>query len=111
MEDSFVETVRSGDIAELKYRLKFDDVNCHNKKKLSGLYVASQKNDQKMVDFLLSLDDIDVNVHNKSTPGHTALMIACELGHVHVARSLLNHPDLKINEKSEKNWTALMYAR
>ena len=111
MEDNFVEQVRAGNIEEVETRLKFEDINCKNKKGVSGLYVASQMNNKRMVDFLITHEELNVNAYNKSVPGHTALMIAAELGHLDIVKALLKHPQIQVNITSSKNWTALMYAR
>ena len=111
MEDNFVEQVRAGNMEEVKTRLRFEDINCKNKRNVSGLYVAAQMNNKQMVEFLIGHEELNVNAYNKTVPGHTALMIAAELGHTDIVKALLKHPQIEINITSEKNWTAVMYAR
>ena len=73
-----------------------------------ALLLAAEYNLVEIVEFLLSMPEINVNLRDKNR--WTALMYASRYGHVEIVKLLLSKPDLNVNLQSEGGWTALMIA-
>ena len=63
-------------------------VNFQNGRGYTALHWATEYQHQAIVDYLLSVPDIDVQIPTES--GNGALLIACSIGDYGIARSLLN---------------------
>jgi ankyrin repeat protein len=90
----------------LNKRPKF--INDRNQPELrTALHVAVLKRMMDAVQLLLERD-VDINVKDKA--GNSVVHIAAENGFIDILVLLLNHPDVKVNEKNAKGYTPLLLA-
>merc|ERR1711978_735816 len=65
-----------------------------------------------VVDLLLAREEIKVNLRGskKEIRGRSALILAGELGHQDIVRSLVEQPGVEINMKDKDGYTGLIWA-
>ena len=71
------------------------DINSRNSHGETALMIASVENDLEMVDFLLTMDDIDVNMWDNAD--YHALITAVDMNHIEIVRSLVNSGKVDVN--------------
>jgi len=74
----------------------------------SLLHYAVLEGDIDVVQFLLAMNNVDVNKANGR--GYTVLMLACRYNRISVVRLLLNVVDIDVNKADGYGNTALMFA-
>ena len=85
----------------------------------SGLAEAARSNSVQVVEWLLGLEDTDVNIRTlridcdpyhcaewMELPWWTPLMYACEAGHGDIVRMLTDHPKISMFYVDKNKWTA-----
>ena len=85
----------------------------------SGLAEAARSNSVQVVEWLLGLEDTDVNIRTlridcdpyhcaewMELPWWTPLMYACEAGHGDIVRMLTEHPKISMFYVDKNKWTA-----
>ena len=90
------------------------EVNKAGEDDLTPLLCAARSGSNAVVDLLLARQDIQVNLRgsaeNPDIRGKSALILAGELGHQDIVRSLVKHPGLEINLKDEDGYSGLIWA-
>lgn len=88
-----------------------EKVDINRADKLDGktaLIIASKKNYESIVKFLLSIPEINVNTLDSFH--RTALMRACQSGHETIVKILLNISGMDVNAKDKLGATAFIHA-
>ena len=84
------------------------DVNLLQQRGYTPLYIAVDKNREKIVRLLLAADNINVNL---GVPGkYTPLHLAVTLNHELIVRLLLAHPGINVNVRKPNGSTPLLIA-
>ena len=76
----------------------------------TALFEAIREDKAKIVELLLTREDLDVNAVLVQDYERTALMLAAGQNHVSIVPLLLKHPKIKVNEQDTYKWTALSLA-
>ena len=86
------------------------DLNSEDEDGASPPMCAIAKCRVELVQYILTRSsNLDVNKQNKVN-GDTLLMFSCELGHVKIVKSLLNHSRINVNLKDHVGHNALSLA-
>lgn len=99
---------QSGNIETLKNLDNMVDVNTRDFDGRTALICASLLNQEEVIQFLLTLPDININAASKN--GQTALICAIINKHENIAKILIQNSIVDLNIKDMYGKTALMYA-
>ena len=90
------------------------EVNTAGEDDLTPLLLAARAGNKAVVDLLLAREEIQVNIkgaaENPDIRGKSALILAGEMGHQDIVRSLVEHPGVDVNMKDEDGYTGLIWA-
>ena len=76
----------------------------------TALFEAIRENKAKIVELLLTREDLYVNAVLVQDYERTALMLAASQDHENIVQLLLKHPKIQVNEQDTYGWTALSLA-
>ena len=104
------QAAREGNLDDVKYFVEVvkEDVNQVAVGGVSPLIMASWANKIEVVNYLVSLDEVDVNMSNHS--GATALLWSLSKGHDAVAKVLLDCPKIDLLQADAKSKPPIWYA-
>ncbi|AXK60205.1 ankyrin repeat domain-containing protein [Candidatus Chromulinivorax destructor] len=88
--------------------LAIPEINTNIPKEINFLHCSAYYGSKKVIKYLLTMPDCDVNTKNYS--GQTALHYAAEEGLVDVIELLLTAPNIDVNIQDEDGQTCLHYA-
>ena len=102
---------RRGHVEAAKALLKRGaSVNKITLKGTTAMFEAIRENKAKIVELLLTREDLDVNAVLVQDYERTALMLAARQNHSNIVQLLLKHPKIKVNVQDTYGWTALSLA-
>ena len=76
----------------------------------TAMFEAVVENHERVVELLLTREDLDVNVTQSKEDDRSALMLAARLNNTNIVARLLKHPKINVNQQDSHGWTALSIA-
>jgi len=110
-EEEFWISCRKGDLEKVKELSKLvSDINWVNdkRKRLTGLHIACERGRRDIVEYLLTLPQIQVN--QKDSDGITPFHLGCEHGREEIVKILLEDKRVDVNPLESERWTPLYVA-
>ena len=102
---------RRGHVEAAKALLEWGaSVNKITLKGTTAMFEAIRENKAKIVELLLTREDLDLNAVLVQNYERTALMLAARQNHSNIVQLLLKHPKIKVNAQDTYGWTALSLA-
>ena len=102
---------RRGHVEAAKALLEWGaSVNKITLKGTTAMFEAIRENKAKIVELLLTREDLDLNAVLVQDYERTALMLAARQNHSNIVQLLLKHPKIKVNAQDKYGWTALSLA-
>lgn len=91
----FLAACKNGNLDSAKRNLDSSEINTKGEGNNTGLMLASAGGKHHVVNFLLTVEDVDVNLTN--TDGRSALMLAANKRHIKIVKMLLEREDTNID--------------